>query len=226
MSHTVRSLNNAYISSKKAFGVVFMCLILVLFPSCDSAIATPLLASAPPATFTPTFDPNWALLDNNWLQLYYPKDWNIQVTNCASDSNDCVVYLSDLPSLAATTEIGVVIFPPTSEPSDVVQVDEKEWLRVKGNAISIGAVDSLKLISKEEITVDKIRAIKRLYEYPVLDNLTGNVTGTLYNYQVMLVNGEHVFSFAMQSKSADKFAQYLPIAEHMVGTVIFHQWAS
>ena len=47
--------------------------------------------------------------------------------------------------------------------------------------------------------------------------------GAHYNYQVMLVNGEHVFSFAMQSKSADSFAQYLPIAEHMVGTIIFNQ---
>jgi len=222
MSHTMRSLNNAYISSKKAFQAVFICLILVLFPSCNGAITTPLLTATPSATFTPTLDPNWALLDNNWLQLYYPKDWNIHVTDCASDSNDCIVSLSDLPSLAATTEIGVVIFLPTSEPSDVVQVDEKEWLQVKENAISIGAVDFLKLISKEEITVDKIRAIKRLYEYPVLDNLTGNVMGTLYNYQVMLVNGDHVFSFTMQSESADKFAQYLPIAEHMVGTVIFH----
>src|SRR5574341_1496523 len=185
MSHTVQSLNNAYISSKKAVGVIFICLILVLFPSCNSAITTPLLTATPPVTFTPTFGPNWALLDNNWLQLYYPKDWNIQITNCASDSNDCIVSFSDLPSLAATTEIGVVIFPPTSEPSDVVQVDEEEWLRVKENASSIGAVDFLKLISKEEITVDKIRAIKRLYEYPVLDNLTGNVTGTLYNYQIM-----------------------------------------
>jgi hypothetical protein len=223
MSHIVRMLKNAYISSKKAFAVVFVCLSLVLFISCNSVITTPLVTSVPTATFTPTVDPNWALLDNNWLQLYYPKDWNIQITNCASDSNDCVIYLSSSPSLAATIEIGVVIFPPTSEPSDVVQVDEKEWLRVKGNAISIGAVDSLKLISKEEITVNEIRAIKRLYEYPVLDNLTGNVTGTLYNYQVMLVNGNHVFSFAMQTKSADEFAQYLPISEQMVGTVIFHR---
>ena len=223
MSHTVRNLNNAYASSKKAVGAVFMCLILVLSSSCDSASVTPLVTAAPSAIFTPTLDSNWVLLDNNWLQLYYPKDWNIQVTNCASDSNDCIVSLSDLPSLAATTEIGVVIFPPTSEPSDVVQVDEKEWLRVKENAFSIGAVDFLKLISKEEITVDKIRAIKRLYEYPVLDNLTGNVTGTLYNYQVMLVNGDHVVSFEMQSNSADKFEKYLPIAEHMVGTVIFRQ---
>jgi hypothetical protein len=223
MSHTVQSLNNAYISSKKAWGIVFMCLTLVLFPSCETAIITPLVTSAPPSTFTPTLDPNWALLDNNWLQLYYPQDWNLKVTNCASDNTDCIVSLSDLPSLAATTEIGVVIFPPTSEPSDVVQVDEKEWLRVKRDATLIGAVDFLKLISIEEITVDKIRAIKRLYEYPVLDNLTGNVTGTLYIYHVMLVHGEHVVSFEMQSKNKDKFAQYLPIAEHMVDTVIFHQ---
>ena len=222
MTHTMRSLNNVYISSNEVFRAVFVCLILVLLSSCNSFISTPLLTAAPPATFTLTPDVNWTLLDNNWLQLYYPKDWNIQITNCAPDSNNCIIYLSNSPLLTKTTEIGVTIFPPTSESSDVEQVDKEEWLRVKGNAISIGAVDFLKLISKEEITVDKIRAIKRLYEYPVLDNLTGNVTGTLYNYQVMLVNGEHVFWFAMQSKSADEFAQNLPIAEHMVGTVIFH----
>ena len=223
MSYIGRSLNNVYMVSKNALGIVFNCIALVVFPSCDRATPTPLVTSASPATFAPTFDPNWALLNNDWLQLYYPKDWHIQVTNCASDSNDCIVYLSDLPSLSVTTEIGVVIYPPTSEPSDVEQVYEKEWHRTRENAISIGAVDFLKLISKEEITVDKIRAIKWLYEYPVLDNLTGNVTGAHYNYQVMLVNGEHVFSFAMQSKSAEKFAQYLPIAEHMVGTVVFHK---
>jgi hypothetical protein len=39
----------------------------------------------------------------------------------------------------------------------------------------------------------------------------------------MLVNGEHVFSFAMQTKSANEFAHYLPIAEQMVGTIIFRQ---
>src|SRR5215208_529971 len=188
MSHIVRSLNNAYISLKKALGVIFVCLILVVFPSCDRAIATPIVTSTSPATFTPTLDPNWALLNNDWLQLYYPKDWNIQITNCASDSHNCIVYLSDLPSLAMTTDIGVGIYPRTSEPSDVVEVYEEQWHRTREGAISIGAVDSLKLLSKEEITVNEIRAIKWLYEYPVLDNQTGKVTGAHYNYQVMLVN--------------------------------------
>jgi hypothetical protein len=122
MRHIVRILNHTYISSRKAFAAVLLCIILFLVLSCNSAITAPVGTSVPTATFTPTLDPNWALLDNNWLQLYYPKDWSIQVTNCASDSNDCVIYLSNSPSLTATTEIGVVIFPPTSEPSDVVQV--------------------------------------------------------------------------------------------------------
>jgi hypothetical protein len=219
----VQILNYTYASSRKAFAAVLVCTILLLVISCNSSVTTPIITSIPTATLTPTLDPNWALLDNSWLQLYYPKDLNIQVTNCASDSNDCVVYLSDLPSLAMTTDIGIGIYPRTSEPSDVVEVYEEQWRRTREGAISIGAVDSLKLISKEEITVDKIQAIKWLYEYPVLDNLTGNVTGKLYTYQVMLVNGEYVFSFAMQSKTADKFEQYLPIAEHMIGTVIFHR---
>ncbi len=204
--------------------VVLVCFILVVLSSCDRAATSLFVTSTSPATFIPALDPSWAILDNNWLQLYYPKDWNIQVTNCDSESNNCIIYLSeDLPSLSVTTEIGVVIDQSPSETSDVVQVYEEEWHRTRENAISIGAVDFLKLVSKEEITVDNIRAIKWLYEYPVLDNRTGKVTGAYYNYQVVLVNGEHVFSFAMQSKSADKFAQYLPIAEKMVGTVIFRK---
>ena len=104
---------------------------------------------------------------------------------------------------------------------DAIQADERDWNNVKLGAMIVGASDLLKSISVDEIKIDSIKAVKRLYEYPLVDMVTNKVTGTQYNYHVMIVDGKYIYSFQIQTTSADEFTKSIEVADKILETISF-----
>ena len=234
-------------NSRKLFFSLFALAFLVLLASCNNSVAIPtetLIPTIPPTatltltpapTFTPTItpsptnsptptiDPSWVAFDSEWLQLYYPKDWNVEQPLgepvCVPGAVDCIIRLSHTPS--ETVEINFFRYPPIGTSLDVVEADKDDWNNRKIGATIVGAADLLKLLSVDEIEIDGVKAVKRLYEYPLVDMVTGKVKNTQYNYRVMIILGEYTYSFEMQTTNADEFAKYTEIADKIVATITF-----
>jgi hypothetical protein len=233
----------------KPFVALSVLVFLTLLVSCSNSVAIPTETSIPtvsptatitpspaptsPPTITPsptlpptaTIDPSWSAFDSEWLQLRYPQDWNVEKPlgepDCAPGAIDCIIRLSHSPS--ESVEIRLTRMPLFGASSDVVQADEDDWNMRKISAATVGAANLLKPISVDEMEVDGIKAVKRLYEYPLVDWVTGKVKDTQYNYRVLIIDGDHAYWFEMQTTSADEFEKYTGIADNMVATIAFHK---
>lgn len=234
---------------KRLFIALSLIIFLTLFASCNNSVVTPTKTLVPTASSTatttststptatpsvtpsvtpspttppsPTIDPNWISLDNDWLQLYYPKDWNIDDSDCVSGSDACLIRLVHVDS--NTLNIQLTILPPMGASSDVVQADKEDWDMREISAMIVGAGDLLKLVSVDEMEVDGLRAIKRLYEYPLVDMVTRKVKDTQYNYRVLFVFNDFICTFELQTTNKAEFESYLDEAGYIVDTISFHQ---
>jgi hypothetical protein len=61
----------------------------------------------------------------------------------------------------------------------------------------------------------------RLYEYPQVDPTTYKLSGALYTYQVLVMNGKDLYIFRMVTTSNDEFEKYTAVADELVTTFTF-----
>jgi hypothetical protein len=104
---------------------------------------------------------------------------------------------------------------------DLEEDDEQYWLMLELWAAMIGVQDQLKLISRTEIEVDGLPAIKRLYEKPLVDSSTNEFTGIEYNYHVLVIKDQTHYYLNMRTTNPDEFEQYQPVADQILTTVVF-----
>lgn len=197
----------------------------------ETATQTPSPTSTPTLTASPTDPPatvnaaDWLAFDSEWLQLSYPPDWTVEEPLgepvCFPGMTDCIIRLSHSPS--ESVEIQFFRNSHMNPPGDAAVEEEESWqLRVMGTAI-VGAPELLKLISVDEIEVDGIKAIRRLYEYPLVDPATGKLLNIESTYRVFLVLGESTYVFEMKTTSPEEFALYTEVADGIVSTISFHR---
>ena len=89
------------------------------------------------------------------------------------------------------------------------------------SAAMLNASDHLKLISLQEIEVGGQAAIERVYEYPVVDLVSGSITGTWYTYRLLVMNGTDRYYFELRTTSAEEFELYLEVARQIASTIVF-----
>ena len=182
---------------------------------------TPTLTATP----TPTIDSTWIFFENEWLTLYYPPDWTIQNPReyaCFPGSTDCIIRLSHLTS--ENVEIEIIRQPP-GIPSyrNVIEADQRYWNNTLLGASFVGAPDLLKLLARNDIVIDGLGAVQRLYEYPLVDPSTYKVIGTQYNYQVLIMQGKDLYFFRMVTDNSEEFEMYKGIAEQLIYTIVFQK---
>ena len=135
-------------------------------------------------------------------------------------STDCIIRLSHLVS--ENVEIELIRYPPgIPEYVNVNQADQSEWKAITLGASIINATDQLKLISRSDIKVGERVAVKRLYEYPLVDPATYALIGTQYNYHVLVMNGKDLYIFRMLTTESDEFNKYIPVADELIRTITF-----
>ncbi|MBI4731187.1 MAG: hypothetical protein HY781_03500, partial [Chloroflexi bacterium] len=160
---------------------------------------TPTMTLPPTATSTPALPSDWVLVESQWLQLYYPSDWALEPPPgepvCVPGIVDCIVWLSHSPS--ETVEIQLIRDWPLEESLDLQANDEKDWSLREWGVTMVGAPDLLKLVSVDEIQVDGVEAVRRLYEYPLVDPGTMQVMNIQYNYRVMFLLDGYMYLFRM-----------------------------
>jgi hypothetical protein len=135
-------------------------------------------------------------------------------------STDCVINLAHEPSEDIRIEI---IRNPSGTPStnDVVLVDQENW-DLKFLSTRLLNVE-IKLVSYTDILIDDKKAIKRVYEYPIVDPATYKVKGTWYICQILVLNDNDEYYFEMRTEVADEFDTYLEVAEHIAGSINFNK---
>lgn len=185
----------------------------------------------PTATTTPTLTPTPALVgwilyeENEWMTLSYPPDWKVESPRehaCIPGSSDCIIRLSHSPSENIEIEIYRL---PKMIPSfnNVKDADNYDWQGKEMSAMIVQAPDALKLISRSEITVGELPAIRRLYEYPLVDPSTYKIKATQYNYQVLVLKNGDSFFVRMTTTNSNEFDQYLDIVDKLVETITFQK---
>ena len=174
-------------------------------------------------TFTPTVDPSWVFFENKWLTLYYPPDWNIESPrehSCIPGSDDCIIHLSHLE--LESVEIEFYRIPPmVPQPQNVEEADEMDWNMKEFGVIFTQASDHLVLISKETTKIDDVSAIKRLYEYPLVDPVSLEITDIQYNYRALAMKGKDSYFFLLYTTSVEEFEKYLDVVDQIVSTIVF-----
>ena len=195
----------------------------VLPSATQTAIPTPSTTATP--TATSTVIPGWTSFESEWLTLYYPPDWNVESPReyaCAPGSTDCIIRLSHLPT--EKIEIELIRYPPgIPANANVKQADKRDWDNTVLGAKMTNASDYLELISRTEISIDNLEAIRRIYEYPLVDPATFAILETQYNYQVLVMQGEDLYFFRMYSTDAGEFEKYVNIADEIVRTIDFQR---
>lgn len=176
------------------------------------------------STPKPTTDPSWIFFENEWLTLYYPPDWTIQEPryDACGISTDCIIRLGHVTS--ENIEIELIRFPP-GIPSyrNVKEADQRYWNIISLGAILIGAPDRLKLLSHKDIVIDGYAAVQRLYEYPLVDPSTHQLTGIQYTYQVWIMQGKDLYDFHMITDHEGKFEVYKEMADKLIYTIVFRK---
>ena len=87
----------------------------------------------------------------------------------------------------------------------------------------VGAPDLLKLLARNDIVIDGLGAVQRLYEYPLVDPSTYKVIGTQYNYQVLIMQGKDLYVFRMVTDNSEEFEMYKGIADKLIYTIVFQK---
>ena len=85
----------------------------------------------------------------------------------------------------------------------------------------VGFPERLKVLELDYIKIDGLPAVRRLYEYPLVDPATYELIGTQYNYQLLVLEGKDLFYFRMFTTSAEEFEMYKEIADKIVFTIVF-----
>jgi hypothetical protein len=183
--------------------------------------ATPTITPTITPTLAPTIDPGWIFFESEWLTLYYPPDWTVQKPRehaCMPGSTDCIIRLSHLASEGVVIEL--IRYPPgIPEYANVNQADQSEWKNTVLGATIINAKDQLKLISRTAININGLPAVKRVYEYPLVDPATYKLIGAQYTYQVLVMNGKDLYVFRMVTTNNDEFEKYIAVADELVNTI-------
>ncbi len=87
----------------------------------------------------------------------------------------------------------------------------------------VGAPERLKLLSFDEMKVNGQDAVKRIYEYPMVDPTTQTIVGTQYNYQVLVMNGKDLYIFRMVTINSDEFEKYKELGDKIITTIVFRK---
>ncbi len=233
---------NSYVAS----GILFA---FVLFSSCNTTAAvptetlvptdtpktsvtstlaptsTPSITPSPTTPPSPTIDLSWVLSDSEWLQFYYPKDWNVEepLPICLPGVTDCIIRLSHSSAEMVEIQFIRLRMPVDYVSLEAIDVDRADWQRNTVGAAAFGVENLLELYSVDEIEVDGIPAVKRLYAYPVVDMSTDKVKEIQYTYSLAIVHDEHIYRFRMQTTVIDEFDEYKLVVDNMVETISFHK---
>jgi len=185
---------------------------------------TATITPSPTITPTATLDlTDWIHFDTNeWMTLYYPSDWTAEeFSDGPCNSSDCILLLSHLPQ-----EIEIEIYRlPKMIPSfsNVREADNYDWEGKKMGVMITQASDSLALISRNEIKVDGLSAIKRIYEYPLVNPSTYTIRAIQYNYRVLVMKDGDSYFIIMRTTRSDEFEKYQSIMDTLVKTIMFNK---
>jgi len=184
-----------------------------------TATPTPTLTLTPTTTptVTPTEDPRGIFFEDQWITLYYPKDWKVESPSCGAPGN-CILRLFHSPNEDVTIEITVI---PDSVFMDLPTEVDYWWQLLVYEAVEDKVVNHLKLVSRKNILVDGLPAIKVLSEHPLLDSSTNALKGIEYSYQVIVNKDQDGYVFHMQTTREDEFELYQEIADKIVATIVF-----
>ena len=190
-----------------------------------SQTATSTRTPTPTSTFTPTVDPSWIFYENKWLTFFYPPDWNIENPrehSCITGSDDCIIRLSH--SESENVEIEFFRFPAMiPEYRNVNEADKRDWEMKELGTMFTQSSDHLVLLLKEVIQVDGVDAVRRHYEYPLVDPTTLEITDIQYNYQTLAFKDKDSYFFLLYTISIDEFEKYLEVVEQIVETIKFQE---
>lgn len=183
--------------------------------------STPTQTATVTQTATPTVNPNLVFFESDWLTLYYPNDWNIESPreHACIDPKDCILRLSHSPSEEVEIEF-IREMPGFFVYSDVKEADQQYWDTTTIGVMITNTSDKLKLISRTVIALGGLSAVKRLYEYPLVDPSTGAIT-IQYNYQVLVMKGKDLYYFKLTTTVAGAFEKYKWIADDLIATIVF-----
>lgn len=194
-----------------------------------TATKTPLptKTSTPTTTLKPTIDPSWISFKSDWVNLYYPKDWQVQPQlgepNCFPGALDCIIRLDHLPSEKIEIQF-IRQAPGVPAATDAEEVDSRDWMNTQMGAMINNLSDKLNLISVDVIKIDGRKAVRRLYEWPMPDLATGKFKQLLYKYQITVLGSDGAtFRFIMQTTNKDEFDKYIEIADEIASTIVFQK---
>lgn len=106
---------------------------------------------------------------------------------------------------------------------NVKEADQWYWDNTSLSARLIGTSDRLKLLSRNEIVIDGLAAVRRLYEYPLVNPTTNKIIGTQYNYQVLILQDKDLYNFRVFTDNAAEFDMYKGITDQLIYTIVFQK---
>ena len=156
------------------------------------------------------------------MTLAYPPDWTaIEPRACTPGSPNCIIRLSHSPS--EDVKIEIIRFPSgTFASGDIDKEEQVDWTLSLVVAEANGIDDQLiKTISRTKILVDGKTAIRRVYEYPMVDLASLKVKGFWYIDRIIIMNGEDQYYFEMRTSVEEEFKVYQTVADQIVNTIVF-----
>jgi len=141
---------------------------------------------------------------------------------CDPGSSDCIIRLSHSDSENVEIEL---IREPAGVPafSFVDEADLRDWGFKLLNVALTNTSKYLKLISLSDIKVDGLRAIRRLYEYPMVDPASSKVTAIQSNYQVLVLKVEDLYYIHLYTTNSIEFNKYIAFADGIVNSIVFQK---
>ncbi len=104
---------------------------------------------------------------------------------------------------------------------NVEETNQWDWDNTTLGAMLVGAPEKLKLLELTEIMIDGLPAIRRLYEYPLVDPATFEFKGTQYNYRLYVMTGKNLFKFRIYTNDSEEYQKYLNLTDKLVSTIVF-----
>ena len=178
---------------------------------------------------TPAPGPIWTRFETSGVSLAYPADWQAvpaqDAPQVVNQKGVCLLRLAHSPEEDVVFSLAKRELA-AGESIQVEQADQQVWNSRTLGAMTLDALDALKLHSQTMLWINGQRAIQRIYEYPLVDASSLQVTGKQYIFQVLVVAGNNIYQIEMSTRDAAAFDRYTTIAEGIVGKLQFQHTAS
>ncbi len=188
----------------------------------------PLIQTGSSPLQTPVPGPVWTRFEAPGVSLAYPDDWQAlpvqDAPQVVNQKGVCLLRLAHMPEADVVFSLAKRELA-SGENIQVEQADQQVWNSRTLGAMTLDALDALVLHSQAVVWVNGQRAIQRIYEYPLVDASSLQVTGKQFIYQVLVVDGKNVYQIEMSTRDAAAFERYTAIADGIVERLKFQHSA-